>query len=376
MVTTRQQAEARPIEDTANQNRGQQQATDGRQPGQGSNLVNQTGGAGNQQEAPMNVSTVGKMADMIGVFDGQHPLPSTWLQKFKQVAKAYTWADEKKAQQFPLFLKDSAHQWHGALSEAVQKDIKQLEQAFKDRYINVRRHSVVSQLHARRLKPGETVDDFIDNIRHMGSQVGKTDQDIVDLIMNGLPGRLKSFVMGKEPQTLDDVIAACRLGQSCQLEDVEQDSSAKLDRVTSAVAELSTKFEQLMSLQQSSEVNSASASSSAPGWNNQGYPLTHQTVHSGRAQWTPTRRQGHRIHQFQHQQNVPGQPCVSGVNPSVCVSLPGYNQRQNVYCFVCGKPGHRARECYHKGKVCHKCGKQGHLAAVCSTNMPGHNNPQ
>ena len=36
-----------------------------------------------------------------------------------------------------------------------------------------------------------------------------------------------------------------------------------------------------------------------------------------------------------------------------------------VTCHRCGKPGHLATVCRHRGSVCHKCKKKGHLAKVC-----------
>ena len=42
----------------------------------------------------------------------------------------------------------------------------------------------------------------------------------------------------------------------------------------------------------------------------------------------------------------------------------------NIKCYRCGKPNHKAPECWFKDSVCTKCNKKGHLAKVCHSSTP------
>ena len=135
-----------------------------------------------------------------------------WLSKFKTYCKLRKVSDADTILTLPLYLKGPADVWYHGLSEA-DGESGELINKFKVRFQppGHLRAIKTEQFQLCKMSQSEDVEIFVDRLSRLGKLSGKSPEDIRDQAILGLPDHVKIFVIGKEPQTIEDVIKYSRM---------------------------------------------------------------------------------------------------------------------------------------------------------------------
>lgn len=163
-----------------------------------------------------------KFSDIIQVFSGDGDF-SEWLRKLKLVAKLQKVKDLVAF--LPLFLSGGAFAVYEGLDEAIRNSEEELEKALTAAF-SPNKYDAYEQFVNRRLRPNESVDVFVADIKRLAALVGPgvPDEMLQCAMLRGLPERMRCQLM-----------ASCKLNTMTFAEIVER--SRLLQTPADAVAE-------------------------------------------------------------------------------------------------------------------------------------------
>ena len=253
-----------------------------------------------------------------------------WFEILKFHALANKWEDRQLIGYIPCLLDDPAKAWYHTLPNETKENIKALQEAFASRFDNISgmRQVFVSNFNSRRLQACESLDDYLLDISKLGKRLNRSQQDILDAFIFGLPDSVKPLVLQHDPQTVDDALKHAKLCFSCHSSPLSPSSAnAHPDsRLVSVVESLVEKVAQLGKAQI-------------------------QTVSQRRDR---SRSRGD----------------SSGTGRQFNTS--------RAECYRCGNTNHRSHQCYHINSRCNACQSMGHIARACRKSrgqVPPHPNP-
>ena len=145
-------------------------------------------------------------------FDGGRNEAKTWLQRFNLLASNYTWTDDVKLLRFQFYMTGYAAIWLNSLTDGEKDTWAHIHDAFKAHFLVPESRVVLdSQLSQRKLKPGETLDEFYQAILTIGEKANKSHEDLASAFLDGLPQACREYVLSTDNHNLANYLARARL---------------------------------------------------------------------------------------------------------------------------------------------------------------------
>ena len=204
-----------------------------------------------QRNVQQNVQQIrnngGEMNDVKNTYSGYSAEDGrSWLEKYEAKGQIHGWNDQRKAQGFRLGLTGPAEVWYQELPQATKGDYTALRQAFRDKFITQQNRWVLEGILQRRKQgSNETVEAYSADMRRYFFQLEKGPVERLTLYVNGLRDGIKVFVMGQNPDNLEDAEKAARLGETVAEMTTSQQGRASNSDTSTALAALVNKVDLL-----------------------------------------------------------------------------------------------------------------------------------
>lgn len=285
-----------------------------------------------------------------------------WFRQYNKHSKNMKWDDSQKLEQFEMYLDGEALNWYGDLPETERETFAKLAQTFESRF-DPKTHTrfmYVPEFNSRKLKPGETVDQYIDKMCQLGAKLSKSELDIIDAVTMGLTPQMREHIVFKSPQSLSELRDIARVSNSLAQEreshtvhfaslavQTENQLVACMEKLTTVLAEQQVNFMKTVEdkLDRHSRQDTPRHRDSSRG-RSRDYRDNSQDRYNNRS--NSRNRNNHRS------QN---QSRRYGAN------------NNKVLCHRCKKGTHNPERCYYRTAVCHFCGNIGHIVSGCKTRM-------
>ena len=252
-----------------------------------------------------------------------------WMGRFQSYAEYCNMDDQKKVRIFRLLVEGSAEVWLNGLEDAVKQNWGQLKEAFMEKYVNANNLTWLKEqgLLARVQDQKEAVEVYITDVRQKCNQLQKGEAETKSIILRGLLPEIKAFVIGQQPQTLDDLEAKAKLAESIE----NMKPKPNQDKVNMLQETYGKNFGEL--------TKSLSA--------------LQDTV-----------QQQSRDLQFV-KNNIKSQGFTRRSNPQ----QPSFGRNFKPFCQRCKQYGHQTDNCVRRPQagdtVCYNCNQRGHLKRQC-----------
>ena len=157
----------------------------------------------------------------------------TFLAKFNDLATYKELDNEAQARLFPLLLVKGAYAFYRELTEEAKNDIDTLKTTFRDKYGRTEQRWIIESklLDLRQSGP---VGEFIEKLHEFGTLLDKRDEDLMSIFVKGLKPHIRSFVISKEPETLDVAEGYAKLAES--MYSLEHHDSTNVRSVNSSIS--------------------------------------------------------------------------------------------------------------------------------------------
>ena len=144
---------------------------------------------------------------------------------------------------FRMALEGQAEVWFDALPNATQTNVQALNASFTNAFINVPiPWHLERELLKRCLEKNERFDAYLNDIVKLCRRLRKTDGETMHSFMRGLPPRIQSGVIQREPATLQEAVQAAKLALEAQriTDDttIEATTDSMAAMLTGAISEL------------------------------------------------------------------------------------------------------------------------------------------
>lgn len=255
-----------------------------------------------------------------------------WWSAFDRYANFAGIEGENKAQLLGMMLSGIALLWYDALPDDVKEDPEQLEEAFREKYIDAAPDRLQHHIDAmaKSQQDSETVEEYAAEAKTRLHNLGFNAAQQISIIINGLRPDIRSVVLQHLPfETVDALVSKAKnVEQALKnyvkgLPTTEKKEAPKEDGVKEAIQKLTANVTAMQRAMESKDQRG----------NGNGAP----------------RYQQHR-----------GNPRQDGPSKR---------------CYLCNSPGHLQRDCQQGNlKRCFNCGKPGHLRRECRQNPQGRSN--
>ncbi|XP_069128989.1 uncharacterized protein [Argopecten irradians] len=143
-----------------------------------------------------------------------------WLNKFEKVSKLRKWKEEDKILHFSLALINKAEQWFYSLEEESQNNFDKAVESFQQRFFQseVSRPKLIRQFLASVQEDGSDVISYIEKVQTLGAELGRSQEEIKDVVVNGLCPDIRKFVLSKEAQSLKEIVKYGKMFESMEQE--------------------------------------------------------------------------------------------------------------------------------------------------------------
>lgn len=141
---------------------------------------------------------------------------AAWYTKFQAWLALNEWTNkaEKVGNGLRLLLLPPASTWYDGLPNAVKADVVQLDQAFRERFVNNQPGWVLEQqLWGRVMQATEGLDSYVTSIDTLCARLAKTETDRITCFVRGLTPTLRPFVIQQDPKTFSAAVQSARLAQ-------------------------------------------------------------------------------------------------------------------------------------------------------------------
>ena len=198
------------------------------------------------------------------------------------------------------------------VGEHIKTDFNKLKEAFKETYMSRSKYWMnVKTLEDRKLELGEKVENYIADIIKMTNKLGMKDEETRSYIIRGLTPKLKAELITHNPSTLSETIERVYLSEAAlKLKNSEIqaiDTNSQIAAITTTIARLDRTINE---------------------WNKPRDKIIQNGI----------------------------QPMNNNADDSTLSRYQrddhnkGLNINSNIECFVCGKIGHIAKNCWHRQK--------------------------
>ena len=276
------------------------------------------------------------------VFSGQsNESAQDFLNQFENYAKLSGLEGEEKIVVFNLLLRGLAKFWFQDLTAADKATFENIKIKFKATYLSQSKNWLTTQkLENRKLLSGEKAEIYIQDIMQMANNIGMTEKEKQAALIRGLSPKLKSHLITHNPQSLAETIERIYLSETAlslqnqeSVNAIDSITTCQLAGITAAVAGLSAKINAMTGNQKPEERMSQPDCYQEPETQPN---FTQAPIQA----WRPPRN----YQQFTGW----GPPRVTQNFQRPRQFNNGPRSLQNTGCFVCGRAGHFARECYHR----------------------------
>ena len=305
--------------------------------------------------------------------------PGDWLRAFSNYSTFKGYNDAQKRNLFRVLLTGPAADWLDNRTYPETATFDNYKTDFEARYKTpeVMKYKSARQIFTRRQEDGETTDDYSTSMIKLGKVIDVSEDMLRYAILNGLKPDIATYVTQRNPQTLEELLAAARVAELTLPPAKDTSLHAKVDRLMES-------WEKLSTAQVQEPTRSRPQSPNASGKTvtfNEG-----QTRYMGEARSRPYRSP-------QMNNNERPRPNFDRMRtPQMGQGFrsPGYNRGNNPYtrfnpgmqmqqgprynapagsaqwCAKCGRQAHsHINYCPAINAQCWTCGKRGHLARVC-----------
>ena len=246
--------------------------------------------------------------------------PAAWLESFDRYATLKGWPADVTCQMFPLFLADAAYSWYQGLPIDIRGAVSTLRAAFLQQFAlsPAQVFARLDRLNSVRQKPGQSVSDFLLAINRECQLLGRSTQQEMEHVIQGLAPEIKRQVLLQAPSSLAEVKRLAVLVESVHsgLPLTEKAKTTPTDITTD----------------------------------------TSHTVASLQAELAAVRREVLSMSK--------DKPSATGSNISRRRGNQHRAQHGKSQCPKCGKV-HGFAKCPAHRQTCNLCGKRNHFAAVC-----------
>lgn len=136
-------------------------------------------------------------------------VPSIWWSMFENYVKVLQLTNEAALGAISFHIQGQANTWYHSLNQETKSDMALLKGAFFERFKN---HSTNNELYKLAQGNHETGSQYLTRVQNLTSGAQDlSEQVIVGLTINGLRPALKSFVVGREPKTFQQLRVAINL---------------------------------------------------------------------------------------------------------------------------------------------------------------------
>ncbi|MES9884856.1 MAG: hypothetical protein ABW185_28755 [Sedimenticola sp.] len=167
---------------------------------------------------------------------------TVFWDKFVLFAKYKDWNAEKTRDMFPFFLDDTCYHWYKNLQPGEKDSVDHIKTSFFKKFDNVEDNEwiISSKLGQRVQKQNESVGDYIKEIMQMCRQLNETNEHIRRKVISGLLPEIRTFVITKEPKTLEGVERCAKIAENLRVTGGNQLSAdtQKIDYLTRVVESL------------------------------------------------------------------------------------------------------------------------------------------
>ena len=146
----------------------------------------------------------------------------------------------------PLQLKAQAYQFYSSLDDEIKGDLDLTIGALRDRFKKQENKWVLeSQLLS--ITQNTSVDAYIDRLRSLASKLNKNNEELLFIFIKGLNQDIRTFVMGRDPDSLHDAIQQARLGETIALMNNTHVRSATVNPSHDSLSQVVTQLKDLKS---------------------------------------------------------------------------------------------------------------------------------
>ena len=185
-----------------------------------------------------------------------------FLTKFDRFAAFFAWDEPKRLQALPLFLEGRALGFYDTLPEQTRNSFQLLQAALRNHFsppsLRMLERTALNQ---RRMREGETLDTYTDDVNAKCRRLNLADADCLQIFVQGLKNDLKEYVLLQQPLTFLEAQNAAQLKQAASqsvstntsLENLITDSVRKI-QLSNSVAALQPQPSEVSELKR--EINS------------------------------------------------------------------------------------------------------------------------
>jgi hypothetical protein len=168
-----------------------------------------------------------------------------WLNSLRDFIEYKTIAGDKKLSLFKLRLAGSAQTWMTSLPDDQKDTFEHLAAAFLLRFLpkELEKFRYAKELFNEKQMPGQSVDDFISQIRKKSGIAGVDETTLAFIIINALSPNISSYVLEHDHETIEQI-----LQHACVAELTR--SAAPLCADNAVAQQISTLTEQVTRLNQ------------------------------------------------------------------------------------------------------------------------------
>ena len=294
----------------------------------------------------------------------------SWLETFELYTEHKKLTNEEKRTLFRLMQRESAADYFSTLPAESLVTYDSLREAFIANYFGAPelRWKLTGSLWNESQKESERVDDFIVRIRKGARRLKLGQQDICDILLNGLKPVLRMHCIQRATTTLEELVKAAKLAEALAPANSETSTNLILEAMRDSIRS---------NEKQAAEIKALTTRVAALALANADVRATNDQMAAAqtaeRQQFRP-RQQGQQRNNYAQQTNNRG----SGgggqqQQPSARYQTPVRQQQsQGTPCGYCGL-WHEGKPCLAQGATCNKCGRLNHYARMCRS---GRNNQQ
>ena len=160
----------------------------------------------------LNMSLLGKPKEFTG-----DPLElSSFLKAFDKWALYRKFTAGEKCNTLPLLLKGEAERYLDEIPAADKDSYEKIVALLNDRYslTEVNQLEKISKLWELKQLPGDSALSFIENVRHLASQLGVLDDEVRRIVLRGLHPQIRAYVIQHDHDSIENVIKFTKVAEN------------------------------------------------------------------------------------------------------------------------------------------------------------------
>lgn len=160
---------------------------------------------------------------------------------FSRIASINDWTAENRLNAFPLYLSGIAQAWFLSLREDQQKDLTQIQAAFKERFASGPQNWIISQqLSTRKQVQGERINDYSADITRLCKRLKLSDADSIHYFIQGLQQHIQSYVTLARPKDFQEAESLTRMKELVDINQSASDTKSVLSQMEAMFTKLMT----------------------------------------------------------------------------------------------------------------------------------------